>query len=155
MKKIAFLLLLVFCYPVFTQAKDVYLEELTILNGELSPSFDKLNNEYTIILPKEEYTIEINYKASEGCDVSLADNFDLQNNSQVTLLVTNEKNKSEYHFHILKEEEEETLTTFNEEKIEVPSGFMYTYKLYIIPSICFLLIIITYKCIFYKKKKHK
>jgi len=57
LKKIAFLLLLVFCYPVFTQAKDVYLEELTILNGELSPSFDKLNNEYTIILPKEEYTI--------------------------------------------------------------------------------------------------
>ena len=56
--------------------------------------------------------------------ISVSDNFDLQNKSQVTLLVTNEKNKSEYQLQILKEGEEETLTTFNEEKIDavVTSG---------------------------------
>lgn len=155
MKKIAFLILVVICFPLFVHAKDIYLEELTILNGELSPSFDKLNNEYTVILSKEVYNIEIEYKTKDENKVSILDNFDLHNNSTVTVLLNDEKNKTEYHLHILKEEEEETISTFGEEITEVPTGFMYTYKIYIIPSICFLLIGITYKCIFHKKKRKK
>ncbi len=155
LKKIAFLIFLLIGLSVQVHAKDLYLEELTILNGEISPVFEKLNNEYTITLPKEEYTVEMEYKESEGCTVSVLDNFDLENNSKVTILLKNEKNTSEYHFHILKEEEEETQSAFSEETKELPTGFMYTYKQYIIPSLCFLLIAITYKCIFYKKKKHK
>lgn len=154
MKKIAFLLCLLM-FPIFVCAKDIYLEELTILNGELSIPFDALNNEYTITLPKDEYSLEIDYKTKEECNVSIIDNYDLQNNSTVTILLNDEKNKTEYHLHILKEEEEKTQTTFNEDTIEIPNSFMYTYKIYIIPSVCFLLIGITYKCLFYKKKKHK
>lgn len=155
MKKIGFVCLITLLFPLFVSAKDIYLEELNILNGELSPSFDALNNEYTVSLEKEEYNIEIEYKATEDITVTIMNNFDLQNNSTVTILLNNEKNKTEYHLHILKEEEENLQTTFNEESVELPTNFMYTYKIYIIPSVCFLLILITYKCIFYKPKKHK
>ena len=156
MKKLISVCLIIIAFlPVFVSAKDIYLEELNILNGELSPSFDSLNNEYTVTLSKEEYNIEMDYKVADGITVSIENNFDLENNSVVTIQLEEEKSTTSYRLHILKEEEENTLSTFNEETIEVPNNIMYTYKIYIIPSVCFLLILITYKCIFYKKKKHK
>lgn len=152
LKKIGFLFLFLFL-PNFVYASDLTIEELTILNGEISPSFEPLNNEYTVSLAKEEYTIEMDYQVLDGITVSVMDNFDLENNSVVTLILTKEKEKIEYHLHILKEEEEKTLETFYEEKIEVKNDFMYTYKIYIIPTICLFLIGLVYKSLFHKHKK--
>ena len=152
MKKIGLLLILLFV-PNLVKASDLKLEELTILNGELSPNFEPLNNRYTVSLSKEEYTVRMDYKVQDGVIVSVMDNFDLGNNSVVTLILTKENEKVEYYLHILKEEEEKTLETFYEEKIEVKNNLMYTYKIYIIPTICLILIILVYKFLFHKHKK--
>lgn len=152
LKKILYLILIVLILPFHVQADSLYLEELTILNGELSLPFEPLNNEYTVSLAKEEYHIELEYRVSDGINVSVIDNYDLQNDSVVTLLLANDNNKIEYHLHVLKEEEEQTLSTFKEEINEIDYNFMFKYKMYIIPTVCLCCIFITYKILF---KKHK
>ncbi len=153
MKKLVLVVFLSLLLPINVSAQAIALEELQIKNGELSPNFDSLNNEYTVTLPKEEYNIEMEYKVEDGITVSAMDNFDLTNNATVTLLLIKEKEKVEYHLHILKEEEENTLVTFKEEKNPLEENFMFQYKIFIIPTSCFILILFAYKCIF--RKKHK
>lgn len=157
MKKIAFLILLFVCFPCMAWAGSLELESLTIKNGELSIPFDRLNNEYTVLLEKEEYRLELEYKVEENITVFVKDNQDLMNNSVVTISLTDEKNIVEYHFQILKEEEEVTTNVFLEDNpVSIEPSFMYEYKIYIIPSIGFLLIFITFKLLFHKKKNpHK
>lgn len=154
MKKIAFLFLLFFCVPCIVWGKNLELENLTIKNGSLSIPFDKLNNEYTVVLDKEEYQLDLEYEVDNSITVFVKDNHDLMNNSVVTISLTDEKNIVEYHLQILKEEEEVTTNVFLEEKpISLETSFMYEYKIYIIPAVCFLLLFITFKLLFPKKKK--
>lgn len=143
-----------FFLPISVWAANLELEELLVRNGELSIPFDKLNNEYTILLEKDVYHLDLEYKASEGIAVFVKNNENLQNNSVVTLSLTDEKKVVEYHFHILKEEEETTENVFLESTPEVETNFMMQYKLYIIPSVCFLLLFLLFKLLF-KKRKYK
>lgn len=157
MKKIAFLFLLFFCIPCVVLASDLKLENLTIKNGSLSIPFDKLNNEYTVILDKEEYQLDLEYEVDNDITVFVKDNHDLMNNSVVTISLTDEKNIVEYHLQILKEEEEVTTNVFLEEKpISLETSFMYEYKIYIIPAVCLFMLFLTFKLLFPKKKStHK
>lgn len=153
MKKIAFLFLLFFCVPCIVWGKNLELENLTIKNGSLSIPFDKLNNEYTVLLDKEEYQLDLEYEVDNAITVFVKDNHDLMNNSVVTISLTDEKNIVEYHLQILKEEEETTANVFLEEKpISFEISFMYEYKIYIIPAVCLFLLFITFKLLFPKKK---
>ncbi len=151
MKKIGYILLLLL-FPLNTYAKSLQLEELTILNGELSLPFDALNNEYTVLLDKNEYSIEFDYKVKEDITVSVINNYDLENNATVTIFLSEGEETSEYHLHILKEEEQ-TIPTFHEETINTNETFMYQYKMYVIPTVCLLFIFISYKILFKKHKK--
>lgn len=153
MKKIAFFFFLFLFLHLTVWASDLKLEDLSIKNGTLSIPFDPLNNEYTISLEKEEYHVEFDYKVEEGIAVFIKDNHDLENNSLVILSLTDEKNVVEYHFQILKEEEETTTDVFlSEEPIPIKFSFMYEYKIYIIPSVCLLCLFIVFKLLFHKKK---
>lgn len=156
MKRIglSFFLFLILFFPEKGFAKEIQLNELIIKNGELSIPFEPLNNEYTVTLPKEEYHIELEYKVEEGVVVSVLDNYDLENNAVVTLFLTDQENQTEYHLHILKEEEEATQTTFSE-GTEKQEGFMFQYKNYVIPSSCFILLFIVFKILFPKKHKKR
>ena len=151
MKKLAFFLFLLF-FPSIVWANNLTLESLTILNGEISPGFESLNNEYTVALPKEEYDIELEFGVKSGITVDVINNHDLENNSVVTLVLKEEKNKVEYHLHILKDEEE-TVSTFKEEIEVMPNPFIYTYKIYIIPATCFFLLFLVFKVLFPHHKK--
>lgn len=151
-----FLLFFFFFFPIFVRAKDLKIESLTIKNGELSIPFDPLNNEYTVILDGDIDVLELEYKVEKNITVSVMDNEDLQNNSVVTIALSEEKNTIEYHLQILKEEEQEVENVFLEQKtVSMEINIMNEYKNYIIPSVCFLLILIVFKILFHKKRKHK
>lgn len=151
MKKIFFFLLLLFT-PNFVYAEDLVLKDLIVKNGELSLPFEKYNTEYTVTLEETEFNIDFDYKVEEGVTVAINNNHDLENNSVVTLTLTKDENSVNYKFHVLKESEE-NITVFNENVAEVNNNFMYRYRIYIIPSICFILILIIYKILFRKHKK--
>lgn len=151
MKKIFFFLFLLFL-PNFVSAKDLLLDNLTVKNGELSTTFEPLNTEYTIMLEETEFQIELDYQVEEGITVSLTNNHDLENDSLVTLTLTNEDKKIDYHFHILKNETT-SIATFKEEPLSETQSFMFKYKLYIIPTVCLLLIFLMQRILFHKTKK--
>lgn len=151
MKKIFFFLFLLFI-PTFVYAEDLVLKDLIIKNGELSLPFEKYNTEYTVTLEETEFNIDFEYKVEDGVTVAINNNHDLENNSVVTLTLAKDENSVNYKFHILKESEE-NIPVFNENVTEINNNFMYKYKIYIIPSVCFTLILIIYKILFRKHKK--
>lgn len=151
MKKIFFFLLVLF-FPTFVYADEIVLKELTIKNGELSLPFEKYNTEYTITLEETEFMVEFDYKVDNGVIVAINNNHDLENNSVVTLTLTKDEKSINYHFHILKENEA-TVAVFNNNVVKENESFMFKYKIYIIPTVCLILIIICYKILFRKHKK--
>ena len=123
MKKIAFLIVVFLYFPVSVKASDLVLEDLKIKNGTLSIPLD------------------LEYKTKEGIEVFVNDNYDLANNSVVTLLLKDEKNSVEYHLQVYKEEEEKTISTFLENpQVSLETNFMFEYKNYIIPITCLFLL---------------
>lgn len=151
-----FLFLFILCFPLFVKAKDLKLESLTIKNGTLSIPFEPLNNEYTVLLDREVEELALEYKVDEKITVLVSNNENLKNNSVVTITLTQEKDTVEYHLQILKEEEEEIASVFLEQKpMPIETNFMFEYKNYIIPAVCFLLILIVFKILFHKKRKNK
>ncbi len=156
MKKFAFLFLFFFFFTPNVFANDLKLNELTIKNGELSIPFDPLNNEYSVLIEKEVTSLELTYQADEEVAVFLKDNHDLENNAIVVLTLTKENKSVDYRFHILKEEEEVVQQTFLETTPEtLKANFMFEYKNYIIPSVCFTLIMVVFKILFHKKRHKK
>lgn len=150
MKKIfLFLFLLI---PNLVNASDLVINDLNITNGILSLPFDPLNTEYTVTLEEIEYNLDLYYKVDNETTVSVLDNHDLENNSLVTVTISKDDKKLDYHFHILKKEN--AVNVFNEINEDVINdSFMFKYKAIVIPSISLLLIIIIHKIIFRKHKK--
>jgi hypothetical protein len=151
MKKI-FLFLFLLLIPVNVLAKDLYLNDLEIKNGELSLPFTKYNTEYTITLDKSEYSVDFSYQVDEDITASILDNYDLENNSIVTIKLEYQDEQINYYFHILKEVEDDAIVFKEDDEIVLDDSFMYKYKLYIIPLSCLFLIFLAFKILFHKHK---
>lgn len=151
MKKI-FLFLFLLLIPVNVLAKDLYLNDLEIKNGELSLPFTKYNTEYTITLDKSEYSVDFSYQVDEDITASILDNYDLENNSIVTIKLEYQDEQINYYFHILKEVEDDVIVFKEDDEIVLDDSFMYKYKLYIIPLSCLFLIFLAFKILFHKHK---
>lgn len=148
MKKL--ILFLFFLFPNFVYANSLMLEDLQVINGSISPEFNSLNNYYTITLNKDVDKVLFKYKETEAV-ITIINNYDLKNNSNVTIEVSKEEEKVIYNFHILKEEES-IINVFKEDK-ENNENPMYAYKIFIIPGVCFILIVMVFKIIFRRHKK--
>lgn len=151
MKKI-FLFLFFMFIPLNVYAHDLYLDELEINNGEISIPFTKYNNSYTITLASDIYSVEFDYKVSSDILVTINNNYDLENNSIVYITLEDSDCKINYYFHILKDSEEESLVFLEDQEV-IDEGFMFKYKIYVIPISCLILIFICYKIIYRKSKK--
>lgn len=152
MKKIVFFLLIFLFIPKFVYASNLKIDELIIKNGELSIPFDPLNNEYTIFLDKEEFHVEFQYSVDKNIAVFVKGNQDLENNSVVTISLTDEKDVVEYHFQILKEEAE-IKPVFLEQNQNEKTNFIVTYKNYIIPTTCLFTLYLVFQILFREHKK--
>jgi hypothetical protein len=138
--------------PLNVYAHDLYLDELEINNGEISIPFTKYNNSYTITLASDIYSVEFDYKVSSDILVTINNNYDLENNSIVYITLEDSDCKINYYFHILKDSEEESLVFLEDQEV-IDEGFMFKYKIYVIPISCLILIFICYKIIYRKSKK--
>lgn len=150
MKKFLFFLLVFL--PIKVSASDLILNKLVIKNGDISPQFDPLNNQYTVTLDNDIYNLELDYKLDSAININILDNNDLKNNSKVSLVLSENDKTVTYELHILKDEREE-LPVFLETNNNYDTSFMSLYKIYIIPSTCLILIFIIFKILFHKKHK--
>lgn len=134
------------------------LENLEILNGEISPNFDSLNNMYSVNVTNEVSSLEFIYDC-ENCEVEIINNeILLEGLNEVYINVYSENNLEIYTFLVTREVSqsvfmEETLAI--EENLDSTSLLIENYQVEQLIILCIILIIIVFKILFHKKRVNK
>ena len=154
MKNILIVIITFFIGITYTFAKtETVINELSILNGELSPKFDKYNNYYSVTINKDINELDFNYTIDndEKYSVEIINNNNLVQNKYVYATIydkeTDEKNT--YIFKVFMNDGSD-VPVFNEIKNEEKSDVKVKKRNYapLIGTICFLLIIFVFKTMF-------
>lgn len=131
------------------------LQDLKILNGELSMDFDPLNHKYSVFLnDNNDMELELEYRLEEEAQISVTGNYLDKENSEVVLTVYNEEKMEYYSLYVFKEDTNEVSYTLdNTTSLDVP--LKKEISPYAVPGIsatCFLLILFLFTFLFHKKK---
>ena len=130
------------------------LIDLEIINGELSPEFDYLNNIYSVTVDSNVTELVMEYSASEGFIVNVIDNKDLDaGENEVYLQVIKDDVINTYTLLVYKESSE---PVFNYEYVPEPVEVDKKLPEYAAPLIvgsCILIILIFALLLFKRKKK--
>lgn len=130
------------------------LEELKVLNGELSIDFNSLNSKYTVFLNENENKLDIEYKLKSNANITIEDNYNLEDGSIVIISVTDGKETMDYYFNVyINKTEEVNKSIVNGTLLEVDSKKEASeYVGPGIASLCFLLILFLFVFLFHKRK---
>jgi len=128
------------------------LEDLKILNGELSLKFDSLNTIYTINVAEDIESLELEYRLKDNTNISIIgnDNFQLGIN-EVVITVYNDEASVSYYLYVYKENTSTVFapTSYSSKK-EVEE--LWEYAVPVISTTCFLIILFTF-CLLFRKKR--
>ena len=132
------------------------LEDLNIVNGELTPEFDIYNNIYSVSISEEIDELVIDYEVTDGYVVNVIDYHDLV------------PGENEVYIQVIKNEEINTYTLLvNKKSSEAVVNYDYLlepleveeelpeYVAPLIGGICFFIILCTFLLLFKRKKKYK
>lgn len=131
------------------------LEDLEVLNGEMSLQFDSLIDYYTVSIESEVSSLNLNYKLSDNATLNVRNNENLQEGINYVYLDVYEDSKvSTYTLEVYKEVLKKTLEIVDDtSKVEVKSVPVYTKYLLIFAGL--IVILFTYKILFGKRKKKR
>ena len=86
------------------------LEDLNIVNGELTPEFDIYNNIYSVSISEEIDELVIDYKVTDGYVVNIIDNHDLvPGENEVYIQVIKNEEINTYTLLVNKKSSEEVI----------------------------------------------
>lgn len=131
------------------------LTSFEILNGEMTPKYDEYNDIYTVTIKEEVTSLDIKYVVSNpNANVYINGNENIDKDTTVSIEINEGTNVRKIHLNVLKENTETTsdlkdyFTSLEvSKKKDIPD--------YIAPLIgasCFLIIIIVFSLLFYKKR---
>ena len=81
------------------------LNDLKILNGELSPKYDINNNRYTVKIKKDVKKLNISYPIEKDKEVHILGNNNLNNNENYVVISIKQNNIINYiYLNVIKEE---------------------------------------------------
>ena len=129
------------------------LNDLEILNGELSPEFDIYNDIYSVTITEDVDELVIDYEVSDGYIVNIVDNKDLTaGENSVYLQVIKDEEINTYTLLVYKESSEPVFNyEYIPESIEVEEE-LPEYAVHLIIGSCFLIILIVFLLLFKKRK---
>ena len=128
------------------------LNDLTILNGDMSLKFDSLNTIYTITLNNNDNKLSFDYKINDGDKLSVFGNDLEEGLNEVVLTVYNDKEQMSYYLYVLKKETElanKTIDEVQELNISKTEG-LFPYAAPLVGSSCFLFILLFFTLLFKK-----
>lgn len=130
------------------------LEELNILNGKMSLSFDPLNSKYTVFLNENEDRLDIEYKLKAGVFIVIDGNYNLKDGSNVIISVSDNKKTENYQLNVyINKSVEVGNISPNSVDLEINDNKVISeYAGPGIASICFILILFLFVILFHKKK---
>ena len=133
------------------------LKKLEILNGELSVKFDPLNTRYTVNIPMDEEELKINYEIDKEDCISIFNNKNIKDNTEVVITVYNDEEITSYYLEVYKDKNEEA-NAFEDyfKSLEVKTNnYTPEYIAPLIAGVCFILILFLFTVLFKKRKKYK
>lgn len=132
------------------------LEDLNIVNGELTPEFDIYNNIYSVSVAGYVDELVIDYEVTDGYVVNVIDNHDLvPGENEVYIQVVKDDEVNTYTLLVNKKSSEAVVNyDYLLEPLEVEEE-LPEYVAPLIGGICFFIILCTFLLLFKKKKKHK
>ncbi len=133
------------------------LEDLKILNGNMSLEFDTFNTLYTVFVDAHVTSLEMEYRLKDGVELSVIgnENFSYGKN-EVVLTVWNDTEMESYYLYVTREHIIETTNTLEDvTRLEIDRGEVWEYAIPVISSICFLIILFTFTFLFKKRKNTK
>lgn len=133
------------------------LEDLEIVNGELSLEFDPLNTKYTVMVDSDVDYLEINYKIDDDSNISIMGNELAKEENEVVITVYNDTESMSYYFTVYKDLAAPASVGLDlkEEIIISENKDVPNYVAPLIASACFLFILLFFTLLFKKKKKSK
>ena len=128
------------------------LSDLEIINGELSPAFDSLNNIYSVTVSEDVDELVMEYSTTDGYIVNIIDNQDLdEGENEVYLQVIKDEEINTYTLLVYKESSEPVFNyEYVPETIEVESE-LPEYVAPLIIGSCILIILI-FAILLFKRK---
>lgn len=167
MRKILYLLFFL-CIPLNVQAVEVlnendvvtrevkgaYLKKLKVIDFEISPRFDRMNNDYTLNVPNDIESIEIEATPYyEGSRVQIIGNAHLDYGENiVTIVVSYEQDVQEYKIIVNREQIVPAFNYDAEDDETIESIYRDDSLILLISSIALFLILVLGVFIFKKKK---
>ena len=129
------------------------LNDLEIINGELSPEFDCLNNIYSVTIPENVDELVMDYSVTDGYIVNVIDNKDLASGeNEVYIQVIKDEEINTYTILVYKESSEPVFNyDYNLDTVEVEEE-LPEYVAPLIGGSCFLIILIVFLLLFKKRK---
>lgn len=129
------------------------LNDLEIINGELSPEFDCLNNIYSVTIPENVDELVMDYSVTDGYIINVIDNKDLASGeNEVYIQVIKDEEINTYTLLVYKESSEPVFNyDYNLDTVEVEEE-LPEYVAPLIGGSCFLIILIVFLLLFKKRK---
>ena len=129
------------------------LNDLEIINGELSPEFDCLNNIYSVTIPENVDELVMDYSVTDDYIVNVIDNKDLASGeNEVYIQVIKDEEINTYTLLVYKESSEPVFNyDYNLDTVEVEEE-LPEYVAPLIGGSCFLIILIVFLLLFKKRK---
>ncbi len=131
------------------------LEDLIVKNGEMALKFDSLNNFYTVDVEDDVTSLELEYKETGKTKIVVRDNEDLKPGANYVYIdVYEDRGINTYTLLVYKKKVKEVASIGIEaEPLEVEGP--PAYSPYIIMLVGAIVILLTYKILFRKRKKQK
>lgn len=157
MKKILLVLgLFIININVVLAESNAYLSSLSVSDYNLSPSFDKYNNTYSVTVDQNVTKLNIDYTLEdESSEVEILDNeLITEENHTVTIKVTNNKESQIYKI-LVNKLEDQTVGSFTQDNIDLSISNKRNMKLVlgIIISLWIIAVLLIRRIMFGRLKK--
>ena len=130
------------------------LEELKVLNGNLTPKYDKYNNQYTITIHNDISKIDFEFVKDDDVEIEIFGNNNLKVGTNNIVLVLKQNDQKEYiYINAIKEQDEEVTKIFdNGTELELVNS-KPVYAGFLISFSCFLILFLVFLLLFKRKRR--
>lgn len=133
------------------------MESLNILNGSMTPKYEKYNDLYTVNITSDINKLKIDYTLEENEQVNVYGNIDLNEGQNKVILAIKKNNEEiEYITLMVNKDQTESVSILNTENIALEinrDNYLPSYAPYLIGLSCFSIILLIF-CIFYLRKRN-
>lgn len=130
------------------------MESLNVLNGKLSPKFDKFNDIYTVSIDSDINSLDLDYEINDNEQISIYGNMDFEEGENRVIIAVTNPEETNYITLIVNKKKSESVISELSDKIllEIENNNLPSYAPYLIGTSCVSLILLIF-CIFYARKK--